>query len=91
MGEGFVRIGYKRLSGISCPDGNYHLTIQKHLAPHKQASAAVDWLAMADLMDARTNRSQDYAFCRYLPLAAAGVHYLCRSDQRAVVSQPKKV
>lgn len=46
---------------------------------------------MADLMDARTNRSQDYSFSRYLPLAAAGVHYLCRSDQRAAVTQPKKV
>lgn len=51
----------------------------------------MDWLEMADLMDARTHLTQDYSFSRYSPLAAAGVHYLCRSDQRVAVSQPKKV
>lgn len=55
-----------------------------------QAAAAMDWLEMADLMDARTSQTQDYSFSRYAPLAAAGVHYLCRSDQRAAISQPKK-
>ncbi|CAN0373232.1 unnamed protein product, partial [Laminaria digitata] len=55
-----------------------------------KAAAAMDWLEMADLMDARTSRTQDYSFSRYAPLAAAGVHYLCRSDQRAAISQPKK-
>lgn len=51
----------------------------------------MDWLETADLMDARTNRTQDYSFSRYAPVAAAGVHYLCRSDQRTAVTQPKKV
>lgn len=51
----------------------------------------MDWLEMADLMDARTSRTQDYSFSRYAPAAAAGVHYLCRSDQRTTVTQPKKV
>lgn len=51
----------------------------------------MDWLEMADLMDARTSLTQDYSFSRYGPAAAAGVHYLCRSDQRTTVTQPKKV
>ena len=51
----------------------------------------MDWLEMADLMDARTSQTQDYSFSRYAPAAAAGVHYLCRSDQRTSVTQPKKV
>eukprot|EP00752_Nemacystus_decipiens_P016349 g14621.t1 len=55
-----------------------------------KAAAAMDWLEVADLMEARTNHSQDYSFSRYAPAAAAGVHYLCRSDQRTSVTQPKK-
>lgn len=51
----------------------------------------MDWLEMADLMDTRTNQTQDYSFSRYAPVAAAGVHFLCRSDQRSTVTQPKKV
>ncbi|CAN0005849.1 unnamed protein product, partial [Hapterophycus canaliculatus] len=54
-----------------------------------KAAATMDWLEMADLMDARTSRTQDYSFSRYAPAAAAGVHYLCRTDQRAAVVQPK--
>ncbi|CAM9383134.1 unnamed protein product [Pylaiella littoralis] len=56
----------------------------------KKAAAAMDWLETADLMDARTNRTQDYSFSRYAPVAAAGVHFLCRSDQRTTVTHPKK-
>ncbi|CAM9411457.1 unnamed protein product [Ectocarpus sp. 8 AP-2014] len=56
-----------------------------------KAAAAMDWLEMADLMDTRTNQTQDYSFSRYAPVAAAGVHFLCRSDQRSTVTQPKKV
>ncbi|CAN0208645.1 unnamed protein product, partial [Discosporangium mesarthrocarpum] len=55
-----------------------------------KSSAAVDWLLYADLMEARTGISQDYAFQRYRPLAAAGVHHLCQSDQRTAVGLPKK-
>ncbi|CBJ48332.1 similar to CTF18, chromosome transmission fidelity factor 18 homolog isoform 3 [Ectocarpus siliculosus] len=55
-----------------------------------KAAAAMDWLEMADLMDTRTNQTQDYSFSRYAPVAAAGVHFLCRSDQRSTVTQPKK-
>ncbi|CAN0321651.1 unnamed protein product [Ectocarpus sp. 12 AP-2014] len=55
-----------------------------------KAAAAMDWLEMADLMDTRTNQTQDYSFSKYAPVAAAGVHFLCRSDQRSTVTQPKK-
>lgn len=75
-----------RIFGSNDPITIDHLTVA-----HLQAAAAMDWLEMADLMDARTSRTQDYSFSRYAPVAAAGIHFLCRTDQRAAVVQPKKV
>ncbi|CAM9347739.1 unnamed protein product [Chrysoparadoxa australica] len=55
-----------------------------------KTSKACDWFAFADTMDSLVHRTQDFVFRKFIPVAAAGLHVMCRVDTRPAISAPKQ-